>query len=101
MQVDIDPEQLSDVIGKIYDSAIDPALWPLALEGSCRLIGATLGTVGIYDCHQKSISWGIQWGGDPYWIKLLEEKYSAIMPFWPIMHLHELGEVGNTRSLTR
>lgn len=99
MQLDIDPEQLSDVIGKIYDSAVDPALWPLALEGSCRLIGATFGTVGLYDCEKRSIGWGIQWGGDPYWVKLLQEKYAALLPFWPIMHLHELGEVGNTQNL--
>lgn len=99
MLVDIDPEQLSDVIGKIYDSAVDPALWPLALEASCRLIGATFGTVGLYDCDRRSMGWGIQWGGDPHWVKLLHEKYAAIMPFWPIMHLHELGEVANTQSL--
>ena len=45
MAIDIDPQDLSDVIGKIYDSAVDPALWPDALESMCGLIGATLGYI--------------------------------------------------------
>ena len=99
MNVDIDPEQLSDVIGKIYDSAVDPALWPVALEGMCGLIGATQSSISIYDFQQKSVHWASQWGGDPYWMKLYAEKYAPMMPFWQIMNLYELGETANTRSL--
>jgi len=95
----IDIENLSETIGKIYDSAVDPSLWPNALESCCGLIGATLGSVALYDLPQKTTRWTTQWGGDPYWMKLLEEKYGAMMPFWPILHLEEVGSIKNTREM--
>jgi DNA-binding CsgD family transcriptional regulator/PAS domain-containing protein len=99
VNIDIDPEKLASVIGKIYDSAVDPALWPGALEAACGLIGATLGSIGIYDFQRKSVSWASQWGGDPYWMELYAQKYAPMMPFWQTMNLYEVGEITNTRGL--
>src|SRR5215213_9511041 len=99
MFIDIAPEKLSTTIGKIYDSAVDPALWPDALESACGLIGATLGTIAIYDFRQISARWGSQWGADPLWMKLYTEKYAAMMPFWPAMPLEEAGDITDTRRL--
>jgi hypothetical protein len=31
-------EQVSDLIGDIYDAALDPTLWPLVLEKSCGFV---------------------------------------------------------------
>src|SRR5712671_3100655 len=101
MPIDIAAERLSTVIGKIYDSAVDPMLWPDALEAMCGLIGATQSSVSIYDFQQKSVRWASQWGGDPHWIKLYAEKYAPMMPFWQIMNLFEVGDTANTRSLVK
>jgi DNA-binding CsgD family transcriptional regulator len=97
MTVDIDPEKFSDVIGKIYDSAVDPALWPIALEATCGLIGATLGTVSVIDFKQHSIRFATQWGFDPYWKKLHDEKYGALMPFYSLYPSLQVGEILNTQ----
>jgi DNA-binding CsgD family transcriptional regulator/PAS domain-containing protein len=99
VSIDIAPDRLSDVIGKIYDSAVDPALWPLALEGACGLIGAAMGSLATYDLRRKSASWATQWGGDPYWLKLYEEKYAAMMPFWPALEFEEVGSIKNTSDM--
>jgi DNA-binding CsgD family transcriptional regulator len=99
MKVDIDPETLSDVIGKIYDSAVDPALWPVALEAMCGLIGATLGTVTVIDFKQHLIRFAADWGFDPYWKKLHDEKYAALMPFYPVYPRCEIGDTDNTQML--
>jgi DNA-binding CsgD family transcriptional regulator len=99
MTVDVEPERLSDVIGKIYDSAVDPVRWPAALEAACRLIGATLGFIGTFDAREKTVRWTPHWGGDPFWLQLLYEKYAAVMPFWRIMPQFEIGEVANTRVM--
>jgi DNA-binding CsgD family transcriptional regulator/PAS domain-containing protein len=99
MTADIDAEKLSDVIGQIYDSAVDPSLWPNALESCCGLIGATLGSIALYDLRLRATRWATQWGGDPYWMKLFEEKYGAMMPFWSILHLEEVGSIKNTRDM--
>ncbi|WP_291850467.1 helix-turn-helix transcriptional regulator [Bradyrhizobium sp.] len=97
MSIDIAPDKLSDVIGKIYDSAVDPALWPLALEGACGLIGATHSYIGIYDSDRWGMRYGPQWGGDPHWMKLYREKYGEMMPFWKIIPKFDVGEVISSR----
>src|SRR5688572_13622753 len=99
MKVDIDPETLSTVIGKIYDSAVDPALWPVALEAMCGLIGATLGTVAVIDFKHHSIRFGADWGFDPHWKKLHDEKYAALMPFYSVYPRSEVGDTDNTQTL--
>jgi DNA-binding CsgD family transcriptional regulator/PAS domain-containing protein len=97
MPIDIAPESLSDVIGKIYDSAVNPALWPVALEGACGLIGATHSYIGIYDSDRWGMRYGPQWGGDPHWMKLYREKYGEMMPFWKIIPKFDVGEVISSR----
>jgi DNA-binding CsgD family transcriptional regulator len=99
MKVDIDPETLSGVIGKIYDSAVNPELWPVALEAMCGLIGATLGTVTVIDFKQHSVRFAADWGFDPYWKKLHDEKYAAVMPFYAVFPLLEVGETINTQMM--
>jgi hypothetical protein len=34
-------EELSEVIGEIYDASLDPALWPVAFERASRYIGGS------------------------------------------------------------
>lgn len=99
MPVDVAPEKLSTVIGKIYDSAVDPALWPDALEGACGLIGAVQGTVSVLDFKQQTIRFATEWGTDPYWMKLLIEKYAPLMPFYRMLHLLDVGEAANTQMM--
>jgi DNA-binding CsgD family transcriptional regulator len=97
MKVDIAPEQLSSVIGKIYDCAIDPALWPGALESMCGLIGAAHGSVSLIDYKQQTIRLATQWGLEPYWLKLLSEKYGALMPLYGVYQKMNVGEILNTQ----
>jgi DNA-binding CsgD family transcriptional regulator len=99
MTTDVSAEELSRVIGKIYDCAVDPALWPGTLESMCGLIGATLGTVTLIDFKQNSIRFATEWGFDPYWKKLHDEKYAALMPFFGVYRQTQVGEVLNTQML--
>ncbi len=79
----------------IYDSAIDPALWPRALEGMCGLIDAFFGSLTVFDRSLESVRFLSRWGGDPYWIDLLDRKYANMMPFLPILDRFELGQPFN------
>lgn len=56
MRTEVSPDQLSAAIGKIYDSAVEPALWPDALEACCGLIGATFGGIDLYDLESQQKS---------------------------------------------
>jgi DNA-binding CsgD family transcriptional regulator/PAS domain-containing protein len=101
MTVTVESAELSQVIGRIYDSAVDPSLWPAALESCCGLIGANLGSVALFELRQQTTRWAVQWGGDPYWMKLYEEKYAAMMPFWPNLTREEVGSIKNTRDMVK
>ncbi|MCE3256443.1 MAG: hypothetical protein K0Q64_526, partial [Nitrobacter vulgaris] len=95
MHADTSPSQLSSVIGKIYDSAVEPALWPEAIEACCGLIGATLGSVSLYDLENQKKNFTARWGGDPYWMELLHSKYAKLDPFWEIYPTFQVGDVAN------
>jgi DNA-binding CsgD family transcriptional regulator len=86
---------LSDVIGSIYDSVVDPAGWTLALQQMCDLVDAFFGSISIVDPAASSARFICRWGGDPYWIDLLDQKYAAMMPFMPILHRISVGEPFN------
>lgn len=101
MQTDVSSDQLSAAIGKIYDSAIDPALWPDALRACCGLIGATLGAINLYDLEDQKKNFTARWGGDPYWIELLQTKYVKLDPFWEIYPTFQVGDVANTATLLK
>lgn len=101
MHIDVSPDQFSTAIGKIYDSAIEPALWPEALEACCGLIGATLGAINLYDLDDQKKNYTARWGGDSYWIELLQSKYAKLDPFWEIYPTFEVGDVANTATLLK
>jgi DNA-binding CsgD family transcriptional regulator/PAS domain-containing protein len=100
MTADIDAGKLSDVIGKIYDSAVDPALWPTALESACALIGATLGYIIQFDTQHRSLEVPQHWGGDDDVIRKYQELVPH-MPFWEVMPRYQIGEIAHTGDLLK
>lgn len=98
MAVDVAPEKLSIVIGKIYDSAVDPALWPGALEATCGLIGATVGVIALYDMRNKIVRMPYYWGGDAEFIRSYE-SFASFAPFWSAYPHYQVGQYACTRDL--
>jgi hypothetical protein len=98
MQVDVTLERLSAVIGKIYDSAVDPALWPDALEAACSLIGATIGYIALFDTRKKTLRMLSYCGGDAEMIRSCE-RLVPFQPFWNVMDQYQIGEVAFTSGL--
>ena len=45
-----DRQQLSDLIGLIYDAAIDPSLWERAIERSAYFVGGTGAGAHLQGC---------------------------------------------------
>lgn len=101
MHTDVSPDRLSAVIGKIYDSAVEPASWSETLEACCDLIGATFGAINLYDLEGQKKNYTAHWGGDPYWIELLHSKYAKLDPFWEIYPTFQVGDVANTAILLK
>jgi DNA-binding CsgD family transcriptional regulator len=79
-------EELSRVIGDIYDASLDPALWPTAIESICGYIGAASASLHSQDSFSRATD-ALFWWGDassaPYYFKTYLEKYGKINPIFP------------------
>jgi DNA-binding CsgD family transcriptional regulator len=73
-------ERTSQLIGDIYDAAIDPTLWPSVLEGTCGYIGGVAATLLSQDSVHRAGQFHFSWGDDPHYTKLYLEKYVKINP---------------------
>jgi DNA-binding CsgD family transcriptional regulator len=79
-------EELSQVIGDIYDASLDPGLWPTAIESICRFVGAA--SAGLHS--QNSISrvtdalfWWGRASSAQHYFQTYVEKYGRINPIFP------------------
>jgi len=71
----------SDAVAAIYDAAVDPNLWPQALELTAALIGGKTASIGISDAMTRETLIRTTWGvPEPYLSSYAE--YVAAMPFY-------------------
>jgi DNA-binding CsgD family transcriptional regulator len=97
----LDPALL-ETIGLIYDSALNHALWPSALEAMCKHIDGCSGAILVHDMTRQEIRGEAEWCNLPdwpKWRKLLDDKYAPMMPFYGALAQHEIGEVYNTAQM--
>jgi DNA-binding CsgD family transcriptional regulator len=76
----IDPEQLSDVISTIYDCALDPGRWPVAIEQVCSLIEGKNGVIMVVDTTGTGSRFDASWNVDHALTRIYSEKYHPINP---------------------
>ena len=102
MKFDFEHAELSPVIGQIYDCAIDPELWPKALEAVCTLARAPLAGIQVLDTKANHSSFAIDWSSMPdwpFWRTLLHSKYGQEMPFFRALPLIPIDTAVNTEML--
>lgn len=56
--------QYSDLIGSIYDCAIDPALWPDAIAGICEATDCMAGLIAVNDLERSELRLMQTWNFD-------------------------------------
>jgi DNA-binding CsgD family transcriptional regulator len=79
-------EEVSRVIGDIYDASLDPGLWPTAIESICGYVGAASASLHSQDCVTRATDVHFWWGREasaPHFFKLYVEKYGRINPVFP------------------
>src|ERR1700733_8530201 len=74
-------QRLSDLIGSIYDCAIDPERWPATIEKICRELHAKCGNIVMIDFQQRQIAYAKAWNFDP---NSIGDNFDAVMQFWEI-----------------
>jgi PAS domain-containing protein len=63
------PQRLSDLIGRIYDCAIEPDWWPNTLAEIGRAIHCVSGTILLIDLERSRYRFAYTWGVSPQWVK--------------------------------
>jgi PAS domain-containing protein len=73
-------EQVSRLIGDIYDAALDRSLWPGVLEKTCGYVNGFSAELGADDSIQRNGRYFFQWGNDPHYLRLFEQIYARLNP---------------------
>ena len=87
-------DQVSQLIGDIYDASLDPGLWPLALEKTCRYVEGMSSTLESHDPTEGRPQYQFEWGNDPHYARLYSETYVKLSPVLVPTLLHaQVGDV--------
>ena len=86
-------EELSDLIGDVYDAALDPALWPEVLEKSSQFVGGGSASLYSKDSVNKTANLNHVVGVEPRYIQNYQEKYVKIDPTTSGFFFFDVGEI--------
>ncbi len=70
--------QLSNLIGDIYDAALDPDRWEFVIEKACKFFNGMFGGLGSFDRLSNKLNMSKNWGYDPKYLQSYVDHYSKI-----------------------
>jgi DNA-binding CsgD family transcriptional regulator len=79
----IEAEELSRLIGDIYDASLDPALWPAVFKQTCKYMGGSAASLSSQDPVGSTLNIHFTSGYDLGFEQLYVEKYRKINPIFP------------------
>ena len=91
----VDIEEFSGVVSTIYDCAVDPQVWPVAIEQIGRLIGGFQGLILVQDLTGNKMRYYTHWNVDPQIMQTYQEKFHADNPLRDQVFQFEAGEPYN------
>jgi DNA-binding CsgD family transcriptional regulator len=86
-------EQLSQLIGKVYDASLDPDAWDGVLGETSRFLNSATATIGSFDIAHRSTNFSKSYGYDPAYLQLLFERYMKANPMNFSGALSRVGDV--------
>jgi DNA-binding CsgD family transcriptional regulator len=72
--------RVSNLVGDIYDAALNPDLWAVTLEKTCDFVVGIAGSLQSHDVLQKNVSFYFTWNDNPEYTKSYIEKYARLNP---------------------
>lgn len=93
-------EALSGLVGHIYDAALDPAHWPVALRAAASFVGGC--SAALYSKDPTSRSGGVHYadgGISPAWSAVYFERYVQLDPATTRHFFTEIGELVATADI--
>jgi DNA-binding CsgD family transcriptional regulator len=91
--------ELSNVIGDIYDAAINPSQWQRALQSACAFVGGSSAVLFWHDAATERSQVLHMFNDDPHYSKLYFEKYLPMNPVFPAATFMETGVVHTTNDI--
>src|SRR4051794_24204475 len=91
--------RLSQLIGDIYDAALEPESWPHALAGVSGFVGGSQANIFWQDVFGKAAKRFFEWGHDPHYTQLYMDTYAKINPLFPIAYSYAVGRVFSQSEL--
>ena len=83
-------EEISRLIGDIYDASLDPALWPVAFEKANRYIGSSAVALTSRDLVTKKSGLYFSFGHDPAFMQRYLEQYGKINSLFPTAYFFDI-----------
>jgi DNA-binding CsgD family transcriptional regulator len=94
-----DPEAFSNLIGDIYDAALDPSLWERVLNKSVSFVGGAGAGLFARNTIRKTANPYYDCGVSPYYKKLYFETYSRFDPLTTTYWVLDVGDVISSSSV--
>jgi hypothetical protein len=91
--------QLSNLIGDIYDAALEPALWTGVLEKAASFVGGTGATIFWQDGIRMEGNAYYTVGADARYERLYFDKYIKFDPLSAAYFMLDVGEVASNSTL--
>jgi DNA-binding CsgD family transcriptional regulator len=89
-----DAEQLSRLIGDIYDAALDSLLWRSVLESTCAYIKGQSGALVAQGPGQRQGHFFFEWGTAPEFLESYQRTYGILNPMHvPTMIYASVGSI--------
>ena len=86
-------ETFSKVVEAIYDCALDPTRWQDTIRLIAELCRSQVCIIGVHDYANGRSELAYNLGYEEQFIRLHEEKYAAMNPFWSAILMQPLGVV--------
>lgn len=76
------PDRLSDLIGMIYDCAIEPGKWTETIAEVCTTLDCLSGLIVLIDLHRSRHRLAYAWGMNPGWEQSLLKHGDIVSGFY-------------------
>ena len=86
-------EQVSQLIGDIYDASLDAGLWPSVVEGIARFVPGAFVNLFSQDATRKTAQAFYTYGISQDYLDLYFQKYIHLNPMFPTTLFFEVGRV--------
>src|SRR5262245_33918013 len=92
-------EQVSRLIGDIYDASLDPDRWEGVLEQVGSFLSTATASLASFDVVHRHLNITKNWGYDPEYLRLYLERYASTNPLIPGSLLAGVGDVVSVPDL--